>query len=220
MKLIGASFVLVCDEIFTILEKGGVVFNNHEIISVGKYDELAQKFSQTLQELHFYDDCVLMPSLSNLHLHLEFSQNEGYLEFGDFGNWLNSVLTHRDTLMGEGLKDTIKSEIQQLLRSGVSFVGAISSYGYDLELLANSPLRVLYFNEVIGSNPEMLDSLWKNVLARFEDSKQFTSKKFFPTLAIHSPYSVHPALLKRVTTLAKEESLPLSVHFLESFQER
>lgn len=217
MYLIGADSLLLCDANFTILHKGGIYFDENEILEVGLYENLQNKPAKYRR---FYDDCVITPALSNLHLHLEFSQNNGVLEFGNFGKWLDSVIENRDSLMDSSLQDSMQQEIQTLLKSGVGFVGAISSYGYDLQTLANSPLRTLYFNEVIGSKPEILDALYQNLLARLEESQKFASSKFFPALAIHSPYSVHSALLKQALSLAKAQSLPLSVHFLESQEEK
>lgn len=217
MYLIGADSLLLCDESFTTLKKGGIYFNEKEILEIDLYENLQNK---PVKYQKYYHNCVITPTLSNLHLHLEFSQNKGVLEFGNFGKWLDSVIENRDSLMDDSLQTQMQQEIQNLLKSGVGFVGAISSYGYDLEILANSPLRTFYFNEVMGSKPEILDALYQNLLARLEESKKFASQKFFPALAIHSPYSVHPALLKQALNLAKTQNLPLSVHFLESKEER
>ena len=97
----------------------------------------------------------------------------------------------QEKLMGVNLKTAMQQGITECLRSGVGFVGAVSSYGYDLEVLADSPLRVLYFNEVIGSKIEVLDILFQNFLARLQDSKSVQNERFIPAVAIHSPYSVH-----------------------------
>ena len=40
MQLIGASLVFVCDEDFTIIKNGGVVFEDGWILAVGEYKEL------------------------------------------------------------------------------------------------------------------------------------------------------------------------------------
>ncbi|TLE16338.1 metal-dependent hydrolase [Helicobacter apodemus] len=217
MKLMGADFLLICDEKFEILKNAGILFDKKQILEIGEYDKLIKKSPQNTQ---YYKECVVTPALCNLHIHLEFSQNKGILNFGNFGNWLDSVIIHRETLMGGDLQETMQKEIKHLLQSGVGFVGAISSYGYDLEVLANSPLRVLYFNEVMGSKAEMVDVLCQNALTRLKASKDFASEKFLPALAIHSPYSVHSKLFSYILALAKQDHLPLSIHFLESYEER
>ncbi|CAM2878759.1 aminofutalosine deaminase family hydrolase [Helicobacter burdigaliensis] len=216
MELIGASHLLVCDDSFSILKEGGILYNASEILEVGSYEKLLSKNPNSSK---FYENCVLTPAFANLHTHFEFSQNAGILQYGSFESWLNSVIENREHLMDEGLEESIKQAIKKNLKSGVSFVGAISSYGYDLEILANSPLRVLYFNEAIGSKKEALPFLFSNLKERLKESQKFSSERFYPALAIHSPYSVHSELLNDVLTLAREENLPLSVHFLESSAE-
>lgn len=223
MQIIGADFVVLCDAEFRVLKRGGVCFESDEIIAIDSYTSLCQQYPDIPSQ--YYESCAITPALANLHLHLEFSQNEGILHFGDFEKWLDSVIVNRETLMqeklmGVNLKTAMQQGITECLRSGVGFVGAVSSYGYDLEVLADSPLRVLYFNEVIGSKIEVLDILFQNFLARLRDSKSVQNERFIPAVAIHSPYSVHSKLLEKTLQVAQKENLPLSVHFLESQAEK
>ena len=156
MYLIGADYLLLCNEDFSIIKNGGIYFNENEILEIDTYENLQNKPTKSQK---YYQNCVITPALTNLHIHLEFSQNEGSLKFGNFGKWLDSVIENRESLMDSSLQLQMQNTIQTLLQSGVGFVGAISSYGYDLEALANSPLRVLYFNEAIGAKVEALDML-------------------------------------------------------------
>lgn len=220
MQIIGADFVVICNSAFNVLKKGGICFDGTGIIEVDSYIHLCKKYPNASSI--FYDSCAITPALANLHLHLEFSQNEGILEFGDFGEWLNSVVRKREELMDNNLDSYMQDGIMQCLKSGVGFVGAISSYGYDLKHFVSSPLRVLYFNEIIGSKEEALDVLYQNFLARLIESQNIakTHPNITPAIAIHSPYSVHPKLLQKALTMAKEQNLFLSVHFLESLAEK
>ena len=217
MYLVGADFLLLCDDSFTIIDKGGIYFDDNEIIAVDKYEKLE---NLRLREKKYYENCVITPSFANLHTHLEFSKNNGKLQYGNFGKWLDSVIINRDSLMDSTLEDAMQKEITKMLKSGISFVGAISSYGYDMEVLANSPLRVLFFNEVIGSKEETLPFLEQSLRARIDESAQYQSKRFYSAIALHSPYSVHEKLLNTALDIARLEELPLSVHFLESQEER
>ena len=192
MQIIGADFVVLCDAEFRILKQGGICFNTQEILAVDSYQNLCEQYQGIPAQ--YFESCAITPALANLHLHLEFSQNEGLLHFGEFGKWLDSVIENREVLMqekltGVSLKTAMQQGIQECLQSGVGFVGAVSSYGYDLNVLADSPLRVLYFNEVIGSKVESLDILFQNFLMRLEDSKSIPSRNLIPAIAIHSPYS-------------------------------
>lgn len=218
MQILGADFVVLCDADFRVLQQGGICFENGEIVAIHSYAKLCEQYPNATS--YYYKSCAITPALANLHLHLEFSQNEGMLHFGEFGKWLDSVIANREELMNADLQSAMEQGVRECLQGGVGFVGAISSYGYDLEILSKSPLRVLYFNEVIGSSEEASDFLFQNFLARLQDSKSKQSERFFPAVAIHSPYSVHSKLLEKTLEVAKAEKLPLSVHFLESFAEK
>lgn len=218
MRIIGADFVALCNTEFDVLKQGGICFDGNGILEIASYAQLCEKYKKV--KAQFYDSCVITPSFANLHLHLEFSQNDGILHFGDFGEWLDSVIEKREVLMNGNLQSAMQAGIHTCLKSGVGFVGAISSNGLDLETLANAPLRVLYFNEVIGSNPQVLDVLYQNFQARFKESQNKANTRFIPAVAVHSPYSVHPKLLQKVLEVAKDNATPLSVHFLESSAEK
>lgn len=254
MNLIGAEILLLCDEKFNILYKGGVVFgadsmqnlnldsignlnidfsdnldnkNKIRIIEIGDYLELEKKYKKHIKKAIFFENCVLCPAFANLHTHLEFSQNSGELSFGaGFGAWLNSVMKKREKLMAGDLQSSINKEISNILSSGTSLIGEISSNGAELESLAQSPLRVVFFNEAIGSNPSALDFLFSNFKARFFESLRFVGPKFRAGVAIHSPYSVHSKMLQKVLEFAAKQSknrktnFICSAHFLESEEEK
>ena len=237
-KIIGASRVFVCDEAFSVIKNGGVVYesmpkeqmtqragdsmdftesNGSKILAVGEYENLVRAYPHANRE--FYDDGVLLPSLVNAHIHFEFSNNTTSFMYGDFGRWLDSVIAKRDDVLSNITK-SVQEAIATQLANGVGLVGAISSYGYDLEALSNSGLRVVYFSEAMGSNPSVIDALFGNFKTRLEQSKAHKSAIFTPAVALHSPYSLHNIYAKYVLQEAKKLKTPVSAHFLESAHER
>jgi cytosine/adenosine deaminase-related metal-dependent hydrolase len=163
---------------------------------------------------------VLYPGFINAHVHLEFSSNETTLTYGDFMPWLESVMANRDEIAKKSDKNSMQKALHEMLLSGITSIGAISSFGGDLEVCANAKQRVVYFNEVIGSNETLSDNLYTSFKERFLASHRYNSDRFEASVAIHSPYSVHPKLLNKVINLAKKYETPLSAHFLESREER
>ena len=108
-----------------------------------------------------------------------------------------------------------------MMHSGITTFGAISSFGNELEVCEKTPQRVVFFNELIGSNAMYADMLYGDFQERVKASQSCeNSSRITPAIAIHSPYSVHPILLQKAVTLAKKNNMPLSAHFLESQAER
>ena len=197
---------------------------------------LSVAFDKTIQKIATFDELIdiypdakvttlrenslLMPGLINAHVHIEFSANKTQLSYGDFMSWLYSVIENRETLIDECKDDCMKKAIDSMLDSGITTFGAISSHGLDLQSCADAPQNVVFFNELIGSQATMADALFGDFISRLDSSKSVTREGFYPAVAIHSPYSVHPVLIKKALQIVKNEKLKLTAHFMESNAER
>lgn len=211
MRILKASWLITSNETNSIIQDGAVVYDS-TIIDVNDIQTI-QKDYPNVEVYDLGENSVLMPGLINTHIHLEFSANKTTLKYGNFMDWLHSVIASREELVNKANKALIKSELETILKSGTTTIGAISSYALDLEPCLETPLNVVYFNEVIGSKPDMIDTLFADFKSRLAQTQQHKSKRFIPAVAIHSPYSVHPFLLREVVKLAKEQNLPVTAHF-------
>ena len=205
------------DYVVTMNEKNEILFNaevlfDKKIIDVG--------YNLPGKSIYLGKNSVIMPALINSHTHLEFSKNKTLLKYGDFITWLDSVIHSREELFISCKGECYKSAIEEMKKSGVCAFGEISSSGNDLKYLKHSPLKVVYFNEIIGTNPAIVDVMYQDFLNRFNESKKIENEKFKIGISIHSPYSVHPILIDKVIDIAKKENLPIQAHFMESKAER
>ena len=217
MRILKAKWVLVCDENFKILKDGAIVFDE-KIIEVCGFASAARKYPQA-EILDFSGD-IAMPAFINPHVHLEFSANKGTLRYGDFLEWLGSVIASRQQLDAAARGRLILEQIAAMMRSGVGTIGEISSFGGEAEACAQSGIRTVFFNEILGASK---DAAAENILKfkeRFERSKALASSLFIPAVSVHSPYSTHPQITEFATRLARENGLAISTHFMESAYER
>ena len=122
-----------------------------------------------------------------------------------YGTWRNSRQScpHRsrqidlrgNSAKRDGLLQTcdnalIKEKTEEMLTSGVTTFGAISSFGTELEVCTKIPQRVVFFNELIGSNAAYADVLYNDFLERIKASQNTQEhERITPAIAIHSPYS-------------------------------
>lgn len=214
MKLIYADWLLTCDDNFTIIEKGAIAFDE-KIIDIGTIDEFQIKYVNEKIE-YLGNNSIIMPGLINTHVHLEFSANKTTLKYGNFVKWLFSVMEHREELIEKATTKLIDQELTNMISNGTTSIGAISSYGFDMDSCIKSPLNVVYFTEVLGSKAEMIDTLFLDFQAKLKSAIAHTSNSFIPAIAIHSPYSTHPFLIREVLNIAKAKDMPVSAHFQES----
>jgi cytosine/adenosine deaminase-related metal-dependent hydrolase len=214
--------LMIADHIFTPdgFVAGEAVVFDRTIRAVGAPDLLAERFPDA-RIVRMPPHTVVLPGLINPHVHLEFSANRSDLNYGDFMEWLHSVIAHRDTLINRCDDATMEAALHEMLLCGITTVGAVSSYGSDLEVCKRAPQRVVFFCELIGSSAQMADALYGDFRERLSHAQAARpEERITPAVAIHAPYSVHPILLRKAVALAREQRLPLSTHFLESPAER
>ena len=215
MQIIIPHYIYFQEKVSTNL---AVAFNTH-IEKIAPFEELIELYPEakvtTLKE-----HSLLMPGLINAHVHIEFSANKTQLSYGDFLNWLYSVIENRENLIEGCNKECMSKAIESMLESGITTFGAISSHAMDLEACADAKQNVVFFNELIGSQATMADVLFQDFQNRLKESQEVQREGFIPAVAIHSPYSVHPVLIKKALEIVKEQNLKLTAHFMESKAER
>jgi len=206
-----ADFIITMNKDYEILKNAEILFDK-KIIDIG--------YNLPGKSIYLGKNSVIMPALINSHTHLEFSSNKTSLNYGDFITWLDSVILNREELFFSCKGECFKKAIDEMKKSGVCAFGEISSTGNDLKYLKHSPLKVVYFNEIIGTNPAIVDAMYQDFLNRLNESLEIKNEKFKAGVSIHSPYSVHPLLMDKVIHIAKEKNLPIQAHFMESKAER
>ncbi|MDH4945343.1 metal-dependent hydrolase [Sulfurimonas sp. C5] len=215
MNIISPNYILTPDK---LLKNVSVAFDK-KIEKIGSIEELKKEFPNA-KIIQLKENSLLMPGLINSHVHIEFSANRTQLSYGDFINWLYSVIENRDELINGCNQECMKKAIDAMLDRGITTFGAISSHAMDLDACANAKQNVVFFNELIGSQAAMADALFTDFVARLDASKSVKREGFIPGVAIHSPYSVHPILIKKALEIVKNEELKLTAHFMESEAER
>lgn len=214
--------IIVADYIYTPegFQKNLAVAFTDLIQDIDSLDSLTKKYPHA-KVIKTEPHSILYPGFINTHVHLEFSANKTSLAYGSFKPWLDSVIEHRDDLMGACNNEVMMHECEEMMRSGITTFGAISSFGNELEVCERTPQRVVFFNELIGSNAMYADMLYGDFLERVKASQSCDpGSRITPAIAIHSPYSVHPIILQKAVNVAKNNNMPLSTHFLESQAER
>ncbi len=118
MKIINADFLYTPNG---YIQNQAVAFT--EIIKdIGTLEELIERYpdakvNQT--EPH----SILYPGFINTHVHLEFSANKTSLVYGSFKPWLDSVIDHRDELIGACNNEMMLDACTKMMRSGITTFG-------------------------------------------------------------------------------------------------
>ena len=218
MKIINANYILTCNDKFEILTNSAVCFDK-TILNIDKLENLTEKYPEA-EVIELPKNSVLMPGLINTHVHLEFSSNKNSLKYGNFMTWLNSVIAKRDDLLSTCNDEVIEKQLKIMQKSGTTTFGAISSFGNDFDACYKTPQRVVFFTEILGSQPNSVDILFEDFKSRLRVTQDNESERLIPAIAIHSPYSTHPILARNALDIARKNAYVVSTHFMESQAER
>ncbi|HEY9128947.1 MAG TPA: amidohydrolase family protein [Sulfurovum sp.] len=166
MKIISADFIYTPKG---YIQNHAVAFTE-TIKDIGSLEELTQRFPDA-QIIHTQPNSILYPGFINTHVHLAFSANRTSLTYGSFKPWLDTVIEYRDELMEACTDEMMMNECKKMMRSGITTFGAISSFGNELEVCEETPQRVVFFNELIGSNAMYADVLYGDFQERVRASQ-------------------------------------------------
>jgi aminodeoxyfutalosine deaminase len=214
MKILVADFIYVSEG---YIQKKAIAFDN-VIKNIDSLDVLKKMYPKA-EIINTPKNSIIYPGFINSHVHLEFSNNKTSLKYGSFVPWLKSVIKNTDMIQKCTTND-MKKASKEMLKSGITSFGAISSNGNDLKTCVDAPQRVVFFNEILGSKEENSETSYELFIKRVENSLKYDSQKFKTAISIHSPYSTHPILIKKAISLAKEKKFLLSAHLLESKAEK
>lgn len=217
MNFLSADYIVTCDEDFKIYKNATIVFDE-KIINIDTNDNIQKLYPhEHIKYLGLHS--VIMPGLVNAHVHLEFSANKTSLTYGNFVQWLFSVIKNRDDLISNATHEIISKQLQNMINTGTTTIGAISSYGFDMQACINSSMNVVYFTEALGSKADMIDTLYLDFKEKLNSALKNKKDNFIPAIAIHSAYSTHPFLVREILKIAKKHNLAVSSHFQESKSE-
>lgn len=150
---------------------------------------------------------VLIPPLVNAHLHLELSALKSRLPFDKgFQHWVRSLLELRQSLGTKALIREAKMAVSVLPASGTLYVGEVSTLGITKQILENSGLNGVFFQEYLGSDHDDKRDIKKNTPLSF-------------SVAGHAPHTSSPKLLKALKIQSRSAGLPFSIHVAESEEE-
>lgn len=165
---------------------------------------------------------AILPGLINAHTHLEFSDlNEPIGQPGmEFTKWISEVVACRRD-QNQTVKNktaAIESGIGQCRAHGVAAVGEIATMPLMAEHYASAgDCLITVFQEVLGADPNDYDT---KVSQLAENNRALNEIGMTGAISPHAPYSVPPALLERLISVAQKTESPVAMHLAETTAER
>ncbi len=192
------------------------------IRAVGPYSDTIQHLPRVAEAaIHHLGDSILMPGFVNAHAHLELTCYRGRLARGRLWDWLEALIALRlEPGAAEAESGAVLQGAAESLAAGVTLLGDISRTGISVEALGASPIRKVCFVELItGARAGARDAA--SLKTAVYQARRFTRPgELLLGVSPHAPYSVSCEDLRAAAALALAIRAPLTMHLLETLEER
>ncbi len=163
---------------------------------------------------------AILPGFVNAHTHLEFSDLKSPLapRAKTFADWLRKVIAYRRGRTDDQRRSAVIKGLAESNRFGTTCVGEIAA-GSPTVLLsggASTPCEATVFLESIGLRAKRADEAYA---ASAEHVGHGATGDIRVGLSPHAPYTVQPALVRRLTSLSVVAAAPLAMHLAETREE-
>ncbi len=192
-----------------VLVDGAVLTEDGMISTIGTYVDLQESDAALVD----HGKAVLMPGMVNCHSHLELSYYSALsraddTEYdGDMTLWIRKLLSKREHPVDqEDLHMASWQTLARMYAGGCRGLSDIGNFPESSGLGSNFKVDVSFFREVLGLSSDRIEEV-KGLLRSLPDTDQ---------LAVHSPYSTHPEIIRLIKERASRLGHILPIHVAES----
>lgn len=196
------------------IENGTVVENDGKITYVGPRE------GAPLGDDYELGESILLPGLVNTHTHLELTAMRGFLEDGQFTEWIDKLRQSRNEVLNdEMLLDSARFGIVEGLEAGITTYADTCSSGVVMRALREQGVRGIMYQETFGPDPSHAAAAIRELEARIDKLQPEQTDLVALGVSPHAPYTVSDRLYEAAARFADSRGLPMAMHIAESAAE-
>ncbi|MFQ5804074.1 MAG: amidohydrolase family protein [Candidatus Methylomirabilales bacterium] len=163
-------------------------------------------------------EAILLPGLVNVHTHLELSTLREQVHPGhSFVDWVLRLLERKQGLSWEAYATAVEEGIAELVQSGTTCVGDVSSIGASFVGLKRSGIRGVVYREIIGLDDARAEGISEMPFAHVGVMQhEAQGSPLDVGIAPHAVYSVSPKLFLLCRQFQQRARLKAAIHVAES----
>lgn len=164
-----------------------------------------------------FGEAVLMPGLVNAHAHLEYTALRGFLEDVPFFPWIRALNASKASLIGEDWLWSARLGALECLAAGITTLGDNTDAGVTMQVLTESGLRGIVYQELFGiDDREPVGLIMDSLAAKIAFHRHLASDRVAVGISPHALYTIRPELFTAINSYVAAEGLPTSIHIAES----
>lgn len=216
MRILTARWVFpVCSP---PIADGAVAIQEGRIVALGTRTDLLAAWPGA-SRFHL-PEAALLPGLVNCHTHLELAGLSLPTANGPFAAWLVALIEQRRSIPVAAQASAAFSGARQLIQSGTTCVGEVSSTGQSLAPLRSLGIRGVVYREILGLEPEEAGARCGTAEAELHVMQEAVRGGLLRVgLSPHSPYSLSEELFHGCGAMLYRLRLPCCIHAAESTEE-
>jgi len=197
------------------IPNGAVAVSGNTITAVGSFEEIRAAHGGEVIDL---GERALMPGLVNAHCHLDYTMMRRSIQpQRSFTEWIRRINALKRSLGAEDYRAAIVKGLAELQHWGTTTVANIESFPELLTEMPVSPLRTIWFLEMIDVRHRVTtEEVVTGALAFFEKHEAHGGGF---GLSPHAPYTASGPLYELVAHAAAELDMPVMTHVAESREE-
>ncbi len=217
MLVLAARYLLPMSQ--PAIQDGALLIDGSRIRAVGP--RMLLKKAHPELEWRDLGEAILLPGLVNVHTHLELGTLRDQVSPGcSFVDWVLSLVERKRGLTWDACSKATEDGITELIRSGTTCVGDVTSTGVSLPGLKASGLRGVVYREMIGPDDSRAEEIAEIPFLHLEDmSEQARGSSLEVGISPHAPYSVSPRLFQLCRRMQQRLDLKAAIHIAESSAE-
>ncbi len=213
-----AKILTMTQECPSLLEGAvGVVGSRIALVSSSVSEIEAFKAEHPTAQLIDCRGKLLMPGLINTHTHVSMTLQRGTGDDVELMDWLGKIVwPFEGKQRDEDIELGARLGIAEMLLGGTTtLVDMYWSEHFVASAVEKMGIRALLCESCLEG--ERMENFERNLPLLLERAKG--SERITAGVAPHAPYTCSPAILERCVALAREHSLPLTIHLAETLDE-
>jgi 5-methylthioadenosine/S-adenosylhomocysteine deaminase len=212
MKLYSARWVIAENG---AVEDGALLVNDRGVI---EQISSSRHFDRLDVQRVDLSDCIIAPGLVNVHAHPELAAFRGLLDDLPFHQWIPTLMRCKRgaQLSFEDYEACAQWTCVELLRAGVTTVGATEDSGAAVTALKTAGMRGVVYLETFGPAAQQVEQSMHELRAKVERCAVHANDNVKIGVSPHAPYRVSDALYAAVAHYARQEKLLVATHAAEA----